>query len=53
MQDFNYHCHTSFENIFDGRNTANEMLKAYEEKGFNFIISCIARNISTIRWNNT
>jgi len=34
MQNFNYHSHTSFENIFDGKNTADEMLSAYEAKGF-------------------
>ena len=34
MQNFNYHCHTSFGNIFDGKNTADEMLSAYEAKGF-------------------
>ena len=34
MQKFSYHSHTSFNNIFDGRNTADEMLAAYEKKGF-------------------
>ena len=34
MQKFNYHCHTSFENIFDGQNTPDEMISAYEKKGF-------------------
>lgn len=34
MQDYNYHCHNSFENIFDGKNTIDEMLSAYKEKGF-------------------
>lgn len=34
MQKFNYHCHTSFRDIFDGSNTAEEMISAYEEKGF-------------------
>ena len=34
MQKFNYHCHTSFENIFDGQNTPEEMISAYAKKGF-------------------
>ena len=34
MQKFTYHSHTSFKNIFDGRSTADEMLTAYEKKGF-------------------
>ena len=34
MQNFNLHCHTSFENIFDGKNTAEEMISSYEKKGF-------------------
>lgn len=33
MQEFNYHCHTSFMNIFDGSSTAEEMISAYEQKG--------------------
>lgn len=37
MQKFNYHCHTSFKDIFDGHNTADEMLSAYEQKGINEI----------------
>lgn len=34
MQKFNYHCHTSHENVFDGQNTPDEMISAYKEKGF-------------------
>lgn len=34
MQKFTYHSHTSFRGIFDGQNTADEMLSAYETKGF-------------------
>ena len=34
MQKFTYHSHTSFKNIFDGQNTAEEMISAYEQKGF-------------------
>lgn len=34
MQKFSYHNHTSFQNIFDGHNTADEMITAYEKKGF-------------------
>lgn len=34
MQKFTYHSHTSFKDIFDGQNTADEMLSAYEAKGF-------------------
>ena len=34
MQKFNYHCHTSYENIFDGQNTPEEMILAYKQKGF-------------------
>ena len=34
MQNFNYHCHTSFKSVFDGHNTAAEMLDSYEKKGF-------------------
>lgn len=34
MQNFNYHCHTSFMDIFDGYNTAEEMISSYENKGF-------------------
>ncbi len=37
MQNCNYHCHTSFKGIFDGRNTPDEMISAYEEKGFSKI----------------
>ena len=34
MQKFNYHCHTSFKNIFDGHSSAEEMLFSYKNKGF-------------------
>ncbi len=34
MQKFNYHSHTCFEGVFDGQNTADEMISAAEEKGF-------------------
>lgn len=34
MQKFNYHCHTCFMDIFDGNNTADEMINTYENKGF-------------------
>ena len=34
MQKFSYHSHTSFRGLFDGENTADEMLTAYEQKGF-------------------
>ncbi len=34
MQKFNYHSHTCFQNIFDGQNTADEMIAAAEAKGF-------------------
>lgn len=37
MQNYNYHCHNSFENIFDGSSTINEMLAAYKSIGFNEI----------------
>lgn len=37
MQNFNYHCHTSFQGIFDGRNTADEMIGAAEAKGFSTV----------------
>lgn len=33
MQKFNYHCHTSFKGIFDGRNTIDEMISGAEAKG--------------------
>ena len=32
MQKFNYHCHTSFKGIFDGRNTIDEMISGAEAK---------------------
>ncbi|MBR2923052.1 MAG: PHP domain-containing protein [Alphaproteobacteria bacterium] len=34
MQKFNFHCHTNFGGIFDGKNTAEEMILSYENKGF-------------------
>lgn len=34
MQDFTYHCHTNALGIFDGRNTAEEMIARAEELGF-------------------
>ena len=34
MQKFNLHCHTNFAGIFDGNNTAEEMIASYKEKGF-------------------
>ncbi len=37
MQQFNYHCHTSFEGIFDGRSTIDKMISGAESKGFNTI----------------
>ncbi len=35
MQQFNYHCHTSFKNVFDGRNTIDEMISAAKSRGIN------------------
>lgn len=37
MQNFNYHCHTNFQGIFDGQNTADEMITAAEAKNFTTI----------------
>lgn len=34
MQKFSYHCHTNFAGIFDGHNSASEMIKRAEELGF-------------------
>lgn len=34
MQTFSYHSHTSFNGIFDGQDTAEDMISAYENKGF-------------------
>jgi histidinol-phosphatase (PHP family) len=34
MQNFNYHCHTNFNNIFDGDNSAEEMITRAEQLGF-------------------
>ncbi len=34
MQKFSYHSHTNFAGIFDGRNTAEEMISAAEAFGF-------------------
>ena len=34
MQKFNLHCHTNFGGVFDGNNTAEEMISSYEQKGF-------------------
>ena len=34
MQKFNLHCHTNFGGVFDGNNTAEEMICTYEQKGF-------------------
>ena len=37
MQKFNYHCHTNFKSIFDGKNSADEMIFAAEAKGFHTV----------------
>ena len=37
MQKFNYHCHTNFKNIFDGRNSTEEMISTAEDKGFHTV----------------
>ena len=37
MQNFTMHCHTNFLNIFDGRNSAEEMISEAEKKGFSKI----------------
>ncbi len=37
MQKFTYHCHTNFGNIFDGRNSAAEMIAQAEKLGFDKI----------------
>lgn len=34
MQDFTYHCHTNSLKIFDGRNSADQMITRAEELGF-------------------
>jgi histidinol-phosphatase (PHP family) len=34
MQNFNYHCHTNFNNIFDGDNSAEDMITRAEQLGF-------------------
>ena len=34
MQNFTYHAHTNGQGIFDGRNTASEMICRAEELGF-------------------
>lgn len=34
MQNYNYHCHTNSFGIFDGHNSASEMIKRAEEVGF-------------------
>lgn len=57
MQKFNLHCHTNFCGVFDGNNTAEEMIYSYEQKGFETVgISnhCIYSKFfeSTVKQNN-
>lgn len=37
MQNFTYHCHTNFMNVFDGKNSAEEMIAQAQKLGFKAI----------------